>query len=263
MKRAMSLAVSLLISLQAQSGGAQNLSDEKITEKFKPYKSGCFELLDCSSQKKFFYNKDQCLKRLPPMSTFKLFNALAGLELGVVKDAGHEMKWDGQKRELAAWNQDQTLKTAFENSTVWYFQNIAKAVKAERMSELLKRAHYGNENCKGDITKFWLDSSLKISADEQVDFIKRLCFDELPFSKRSMQIVKEISLIKKNKVAELHGKTGSNRQNGKLTLGWFVGYLIHSGKTYVFACNIEAEDKAWGIEARRITESILEESGLL
>jgi len=259
----------ICLSLFAILGGlcsqaqATEPSQESVAARFKDYKSACFELLDCKSGKTFRYNADQCSKRLAPMSTFKIFNALAGLDSGVLKGADHPMKWDGEKRWADAWNQDQTLATAMRESVVWYFQKVASGVGEERMKKYMQEVHYGNEDISGGITQFWLASTLSISADEQVDFVKRLYFDALPFSKRSMTIVKQITELKKTPLGELHGKTGSDRQAGKWVLGWFVGYVVHEGQPYVFATNIQSADGAWGKQAREITEQILQESGLL
>jgi beta-lactamase class D len=238
-------------------------SEETVAPLFKPYENGCFELLDCRTGKIFRYNAEQCAKRLPPMSTFKIFNSLAGLDAGVLSDENHKMKWDGTKADIASWNQDHTLQSAVKNSVVWYFQKVASDVGEERMKKYIKSAKYGNEEISGDITQFWLGEPLSISADEQVQFIRKLYGDSLPFSKRSMKIVKKITEVKKTAKGELHGKTGTGGANGKRYLGWFVGYVVHEGKPYVFATNVQADDGAWGSKAREITEKILQTSGLL
>ncbi len=260
---AMPFFLSLFLLQAPSNAGAFELKDQDLAPKFEKFQSACFELLDCKSGKAYRYNRKQCAKRLPPCSTFKIFNSLCGLESGVLKDENHLMKWDGEKRFIDSWNQDQTLQSAVTNSCVWYFQKVAQGVGAERMKKYLSSCHYGNEDISGGLTEFWLGNSLVISADEQVDFIKRLYFDELPFSKRSMKIVKQITEVKKTGLGELHGKTGSDYKNEKWILGWFVGYVLHKGQAYVFACNLEAEDGAKGAKAREICQSILQEAGLL
>ena len=260
------LAVLSLLSvftIDSKAATSIEMSSESIAPHFKNYSSSCFEMLDCSTGKVFKYNPEQCSKRLPPMSTFKIFNSLVGLETGVLKDENHLMKWDGQKRWIDSWNQDQTLASAVKNSTVWYFQNVASAVGEERMKKFIQAAHYGNEDISGGITKFWLGSTLKISADEQVDLVKGLYSNSLPFSKRSMEIVRKITELKSTEKGELHGKTGSDRVDGKDVLGWFVGYVVHDKHVYVFATNIQGSDGAWGPKAREITENILTENGYL
>jgi beta-lactamase class D len=173
------------------------------------------------------------------------------------------MSWDGTKYVVASWNQDHTLQSAMTNSVVWYFQRVAASVNEERMRQFIAEANYGNQDISGGITKFWLGSSLKISADEQVEFIKRLVNDELPFSKRSMAIVRGLIRLAETPKGTLCGKTGTDRENGKNLLGWFVGYIAQPGRTYVFATNIEDSDDAWGPRARQLTEKILTEARIL
>jgi beta-lactamase class D len=257
------LALLAVSGIFCSSVPAAELSEEAVAARFRNYKPACFELLDCKSGKRFRYNAEQCARRLAPMSTFKIFNALAGLDCGFLKNADHPMKWDGEKRWADAWNQDQTLASAMRESVVWYFQKVAAGVGEAKMKKYLQAAHYGNEDISGGITQFWLASTLSISADEQVDFIKKLYFDELPFSKHAMTVVRQITELKKTAAGELHGKTGSDRENGKWVLGWFVGYVVHDGQPYIFATNIQGTDDTWGKKAREITEQILQESGLL
>jgi bla regulator protein BlaR1 len=202
-------------------------------------------------------------KRLSPCSTFKIVGALVGLETGVVSGPDHLLKWDGKPRQRPAWNQNQTLQTAIDHSAVWYFQEMAAAVGSERMGEYVKALGYGNQDISGGITSFWLGSSLKISADEQVDFLRKLYTDALPLTPRSQAQVREMLKLTKTSAYQLSGKTGSNVVEGKAILGWFVGHLALADKAYVFACNIEAPDKATGAKAQEIAQKALHLKGLI
>jgi beta-lactamase class D len=223
-------------------------------------------MLDVGANKHICYNKPQCEKRLSPCSTFKIPNSLIGLETGVVQDENHVFKWDGTRRPIEPWNQDHSLQSAISNSVVWYYQELAARVGEERMQKYLKAMHYGNEDISGGITKFWLQSSLQISANEQVDFLHRLYRDELPFSQRSMDIVKKMIILSETNKYIFRGKTGTGggkEINGQPTavLGWFVGYLVRkdNGKVYIFAVNMEGENGASGMRARGIAEAILKD----
>lgn len=257
-KIALSALSMMALALFAAPAQAVNLDEKAVAAKFKKYKTSCFELLDCQTGEVFRFNKAQCGKRLPPQSTFKIFNALAGLESGVLKDENHFMKWDGTKHELEPHNRDQTLSSAMKDSVVWYFQRVAQEVGEEKMKAYVQATHYGNDDTSGGITRFWIDDGMKISADEQVEFVKRLYYEKLPFSKRSIDIVKKVTELKETPRGELHGKTGSSHDG----LGWFVGYVVHEGHPYVFASNIQAPNVI-GRNARMITESILQDAGLL
>jgi len=89
------------------------------------------------------------------------------------------------------WAQDHSLRSAFQYSVLWYYREIALRAGAERMQEFVRRFEYGNRNASGRVDNFWLDGTLAISADEQVEFLRRLYAGQLPVSRRSTDIVKE------------------------------------------------------------------------
>ncbi len=223
---------------------------------FKDY-SGTFVLYSISEDVYVIYNKDRAEKRLSPCSTFKIFNSLVGLEAGVIKDEKFVIKWDKKTYDIESWNRDHTLKSAIANSVVWYYQELARRVGEEKMKAFIDKVNYGNKDMSGGIDKFWLRNSLKISAMEEVGFLKKLILYDLPFSKRNIDIVKNIIILDKKDTYILRGKTGSGMENGKGVLGWFVGYVERGNKTYIFATNIEASDNASGIKAKKITLEIL------
>ncbi len=232
--------------------------------KFDKYFSntkGCFLLYDLKQGKYIArYNEPQCKKRLPPMSTFKIPNALIGLELGILKDENTKYQWDGTRYPIKEWEQDQTLATAIRYSAVWYFQRVASQVGEDAYKQYLSKFDYGNKDISGGLTTFWLGSSLKITAEEHIDFLNRMYRSQLPVSPKSLEIVKKIIVQEKTDDTEFSGKTGTAQ---KETLGWFVGHLSAQGKEYTFATNIEADRGATGIRAKAITKQLLQELRLM
>jgi beta-lactamase class D len=96
-----------------------------------------------------------------------------------------------------------------------------------------------------------------------VEFLKRLYEDDLPFSERSMKLVKEMLVLEKTDQYQLSGKTGSGQGDG-LYVGWFVGFLEEEKNVYFFATNIQGPDSnAKGPTAKEITLDILRGSELL
>ena len=226
-------------------------------EKYFQGFDGAFVLYQLNENHYTRYNPEGCAERLLPASTFKIMNALIALETGVVTDQDHVIAWDGTQYPIPAWNQDHTLKTAFQNSVVWYYQDLARQIGQERMQHYIDAVGYGNQTIGDDL--FWLDGSLQISADEQVEFLKRLYQGDLPFSQRSMEIVREIMTLESDAAFQLHGKTGSG-QMGNLSVGWFVGYQEENGDVYFFALNIRsAGPEANGPKAKEILLDILQE----
>ena len=109
-------------------------------ERIFPNFDGALVLYQLSEDRTFRYNPDRCSERLLPASTFKIMNALVGLETGVVPDQDFVLPWDGTEYEIPEWNQDHSLKTAFQNSVVWYYQEVARRVGPEEMQHYLDAA---------------------------------------------------------------------------------------------------------------------------
>lgn len=239
------------------------VSEEKPElEKFFQGYSGAFVLYALENNRYTRYAPGQCSERLRPASTFKILNALISLETGVAPDEDYVIKWDGTQYPIPSWNRDHTLKTAIQNSVVWYYQELARRVGKEKMQYYVELVNYGNEDISGKLDSFWLDGGLRISADEQVEFLKRLYLADLPFSQRTLSIVKDILVIEDTQIYRLSGKTGSGKM-GVLNVGWFVGYVEEKGKVYFFATNITSSNsEADGPRAKEITREILQDLGL-
>jgi beta-lactamase class D len=209
---------------------------------------GCFLLMDLGTGEVTRNDVKRCAERLPPASTFKIPHALIALETGVVPDAKAVRKWDGKKREVAAWNQDLSLESAIQQSALWFFQGTAVEVGRGRMQDWLKRFDYGNQDLSGDLTRFWVNGTLRISPDEQAVFLARLYRGELPVSERSREEVKRILVMTPDTVTQrtqrlagpwpsgavVSGKTGSARGLREGEVSWLVGYVESPKGRYVF-----------------------------
>lgn len=167
---------------------------------------------------------------LSPASTFKIYNALQALDNKLLFNENDTLHWDGKVRRVEAWNRDLSLQEAFSTSAVWYFQELARRSGKERMQHTLNKLNYGNKSTAGAIDSFWLNDTLRITASQQLDLLRRLYHEQLPFSKESQQTVKRIM---KNSEPNLYGKTGWGIWQGK-DLGWFIGWMELDGKPLFF-----------------------------
>ncbi|MEG6615021.1 penicillin-binding transpeptidase domain-containing protein [Peptococcaceae bacterium 1198_IL3148] len=234
----------------------QNIVD--LSKSFKDI-TGTLVVKDIQSGQLDIYNEVNAQKSFSPMSSFKIMNSLVALQSGVIHKDNSTKKWDGALHPISTWNQDHDLQSAFANSVVWYYQELAPDIGADTMKKYITENEYGNQDIsKGNIDDFWLDQgSLKISALEQISFLEKLCTNSLSFDQQVQQDVKEIMVIKKIGNTEFAGKTGSS-QNG---FGWFVGYLKNGDQIKVFATNVEGlvnkEDPPAGFVARDITVDAL------
>jgi beta-lactamase class D len=246
----------------------ESLAEKTINEKLDKYFAGydgCFVLFNKNKNEYIIYNEAKSKKQISPCSTFKIICSLIGLETNVLQDENTAFKWDGTKYPFDHWNKDQTLSTAVSNSVVWYFMKLAAQVGKEKMQHYLDIFGYGNKDISGGLTRFWLQSSLKISPKEQVEILRKLCDYQLPASKRNIDIVKNVITLSNENGIKLSGKTGSgiSSLNNGYTNGWFSGYVENNSNVYFFAANIEAYDaagkNAGGAEAKEITLKILKD----
>ena len=248
----------------SQEISAETIERDDFGHYFKGIEKGTFVLYDETNDQHLIYNLTQSEAKLSPCSTFKIYNSLAGLEYRVLnsKDQKTLKKWDGSPQPYDNWKKDHTLSSAIQNSVVWYFQELATQIGETRMQVFLNKINYGNKDISGGLTTFWLQSSLKISAQEQVDLIHKLHAVELPIKAKNIEILKKNITLYNQDGVHMMGKTGSGDQEGKWVLGWFVGVVEKDGNRYFFATNIEGRDGAYGGKAKSITFSILKELGI-
>ncbi|MGG5832114.1 BPU family class D beta-lactamase [Bacillus pumilus] len=243
----------MLMALCISQPSSTEAKTRSVDEFFKN-REGTFVIQEVKEKFPWVYNKKRAKERFAPQSTFKVANALIGLQTGAVRDEYDIKYWDGVKREIDNWNRDHTLGSGMRDSVVWYYQAMARDIGEERMNHWVKDIHYGNKDISGGIDQFWLSSTLRISPIEQVRFLKQLYEETLPFDLKNMRTVKRMMVQEEEKHATLYGKTGSGSG-----IGWYVGFIKHENKTYIFATNIEGT----GIEAKDITYRILKKYHLM
>jgi len=261
------LLLMFLLSIGLVQAHAQNL--KRVFGNTK----GAFVLYDLKNNRYVRHNESRGRRRFTPASTFKIPNSLIGLETAVVRDADFMIAWDRERypnegRPAIApfihWWQDHTLRSAMKYSAVWYYVEIATRVGAQRMEKYVTQFRYGNADTSGGIAQFWRNSTLQISADEQVEFLRRFYTGQLNVSSRSTAIVKEIMLLEETPTYKLSGKTGAAPLEKGGTLAWFVGYLERDGNVYFFALNMDgANYEAIREERINLTKRILTELAYL
>ena len=224
---------------------------------------GCFTMLNNSDGKVTVYNLGMDTMRFTPASTFKIVNSLIGLETGIITDEKMVIKWDGVKRSNEEWNKDLTMLEAFKVSSYPYYQEVARRIGKDTMKLWLDSMAYGNRNIGNKIDTFWLDNSLKISADEQLGLAKRLYFDQLPFQKRTQQIVRDAMLQEDTTTHTLSYKTGWGFDEKHNSIGWVVGWIEENKHPYFFVTLVESANPAIDMQAVRlnITKGILTQLG--
>jgi beta-lactamase class D len=239
MKKAIFLILLNLFSLNAMLLAEKKIIIDKSLDKYFEQKKvfGTFILTSLDKSIKIA-NNELYNTQYTPASTFKIPNTIIALESEVIKDENEIIKWDGVERWLKSWNQDTDLKMAMQNSTVWFYQELARRVGKEKMQSYLKKIEYGNKNINGGIDKFWLSGDLKISPKEQIDFLRKVYLNNFKgISKRSIDITKAIMLRDSTNEYKIRAKTGWFGSGDYV--GWYVGWVETKDNTYFFATCIE------------------------
>lgn len=209
----------------------------------------CTVILDAASGQAL-HREGGCDKAFAPQSTFKFPLAIMGYDAGILQDAhtprwGYKSEWKRPKRE-----QKSVDPTIWEkDSIVWYSQEITRKLGKAKFGDYVRNFDYGNADVNGvpgrtdGLTESWLMSSLKISGDQQADFMRRFVTEKLSVSQAAYSNTKAI--IPQFTAADgwkIHGKTGSGRirdkagkADGNNWLGWFVGWAEKGNKQVVFA----------------------------
>ncbi|MFC2134210.1 class D beta-lactamase [Bacteroidota bacterium] len=226
---------------------AQNISCQGIEtvdlSKFFSGHEGSFVLYDYDNNKYIRHNPELCEVRFTPASTFKILNSLIGLETKAVGNENEIIKWDGREyRIMKEWMRDHDLKSAIKYSVVWFYQELARRIGEENMKYYLDETGFGNNDMSDGVDKFWLTGSLKVSSDEQVEFLKKLHENKLPFSQSTMDVVKSIMPGEDGENYKLRVKTGLNNIADDQFIGWYVGFVYTEDIEYIFAFNMLGSD---------------------
>jgi beta-lactamase class D len=256
------IACCLLLITSCSVNKANN--DESLKKYFDDNKvDGCFTMFNNQDGKVTVYNMKYDTMRFTPASTFKIFNSLVGLQTGRITDEKMIIKWDGIKRWNEAWSKDMDMTEAFKTSCVPWYQEVARRIGRDTMQQWIDSIGYGNKNTGTRIDSFWLDNTLKISPDEQLGFVKKLYFDQLPFRKSVQQMVRDVMVQENNTAYKLSYKTGFNYSEDGKAIGWVVGWIEENRHVYFFVTFIKAPDKETDIKTVRmnITKGILKQYG--
>ena len=223
---------------------------------------GSFVLYDLNGDTWNVYDMEQATLRTAPNSTYKIYDALFGLEEGVIAPDDSFMAWDGTNHPFEAWNRNQDLFSAMQSSVNWYFEEIDKQIGSSAIQNYIRKIGYGNEIVNADLSAYWMQGALKISPIEQVELLTALYNNQFDFAPENINAIKNSICLFSSESKNFYGKTGTGRVDGQDVNGWFVGLLETAGNTYFFATNIQAAENATGSKASEISLSILSHMGI-
>ncbi|WP_369825979.1 class D beta-lactamase [Achromobacter sp. HZ34] len=200
-----------------------------------------------------------CADRYTPASTFKIAISLMGFDAGILQDENTPVwnfqpgypEWGGEE-----WRKPATPARWIKYSIVWYSQQVAKRLGQARFQEYASKFHFGNEDVSGEPGKHngtegaWINSSLRISPREQVEFLRKIVNRRLPVSAHAYDMTSHI--LDLGAIADgwhLYGKTGTGspgndgHYDASRAYGWFVGWMEKDGRKVAFARLIQDQEK--------------------
>ena len=161
-----------------------------------------------------------------PASTFKILNALIGLQ-----------------------QHKATTTEIFE---------LARRIGLSLMQSEVKRVGFGNTDIGTVVDQFWLKGPLKITPQQEAEFVYRLATEQLPFDVKVQQHVKKMLLIEQRGDLKLYAKSGWG-MDVEPQVGWYTGWVDNGhGKITAFSLNMHMQqDDAIG-ERKALTLDVLD-----
>ena len=203
---------------------------------------GSILIHDAQKEEYFASNLQHIEEETLPASTYKIPNSIIALETGVVENDSTLFEWDGEDRALDIWERDMLFRDAFRLSCVPCYQQIARAVGPEQMNAYLRKLNYpGMEVDSTNIDLFWLQGESKISPIQQIDFLNRFYYQQLPIKESTYRLMRSIMVLEENENYRLSGKTGWAIREG-YNIGWFVGILEKQDDVYFIATRVRPNE---------------------
>lgn len=196
-----------------------------------------------------------------PASTFKMLNALIGLQHHKTSDT-EVFKWEGEKRLFPTWEKDMTLAEAMQASAVPVYQALARRIGLDLMQKEVKRLDFGNAQIGTQVDNFWLVGPLKITPEQEARFAYQLATKQLAFEPVVQQQVKQMLYIESRGEAKLYAKSGWG-MDVEPQVGWYTGWVEQpNGKVTAFALNMQMHPDDDPAQRKQLTLDILDKLGL-
>lgn len=210
----------------------------------------CTVIIDAASGA-VVQQQGRCDQRVTPASTFNIAVSLMGFDSGILRDAHTPVMpfKPGYIDWNADWRQATDPSSWIANSTVWYAQQVTRQLGEARLAHYLAGFDYGNQDISGDpgkgngVQTSWISSSMQISPNEQMAFLRRIVNRQLPVTPHAYDVTAQLlKLPFETGGWQVYGKTGTasfvqadGREDNAHSYGWFVGWATKGARTVVFA----------------------------
>lgn len=166
-----------------------------------------------------------------PYHSFEPVLHVIGLETGVIPNEKGIVLTDSiSKKGIAS-------DSALQHSIPEFYTKVAAAIGAIRLQAALDTLQYGSKKIVGGVDNCWQQPGFTISPDEQLGLIKRLYFNQLPFQKRSQEIVKKLLIKETNASYQLAYHSSQTQLPGGGEMVWLMGWVEENKHPYFFVLN--------------------------
>ncbi len=233
--------ISMLIFACSPSNVKTDANIVKLLDSAKM--KGCFALMENGTAQ--FTITDLSMYKdsaFAPLNTFFAVPSLIALDKGYIN------------HDTNSW---------VSTDSVTYYQGLIEKIGRADLLKMIDSLHYGKGIVSKDLNNFWRDGSLLITADEQLGFIKKLYFNQLPFQKRSQDIYKKMILKENNANYKLSYVSGEE-VNG-FNSNWILGYVEENKHPYFFVLHVTNQDSLNDHKTKSVAvlKSILTQQGFL
>jgi D-alanyl-D-alanine dipeptidase len=234
------------------------IKEDKSLKKFfdEAGVTGGIYLYDLDKNQFTIFDRQRMDTGFVPASTSKIIHSLIFLDSGALRDENEVLKWDGTKHWVKAWEQDHNLRSAFKVSAVWFYVESSKRISQNKMQHYYAAANYGNAKINNFGTAYWVKGDLLVTPRQQIEFLVKFYKNELPFSTRSTDLVKDIMIEEKTNDYTLRAKTGWS-DSYTPQVGWWVGYVERVDNVYFFALEMDIKKDDDAPKRKEITKKVL------
>ncbi|WP_230659087.1 class D beta-lactamase [Psychrobacter sp. I-STPA10] len=253
----------LIIQQKEITTSQQQINNSIISNLFTEAKTnGVITIYDGNHYASYGNNVARANTYYVPASTFKMLNAVIGIESGLT-NPNEVFKWNGEKRPLKAWEKDLTLTEAIKVSAVPVYQQLARRIGLEKMRLEVERIGFGNSNIGNKVDDFWLVGPLEITPKQEAEFAFRLANKELPVSYQTQKQVNEMLFDDVINGSRIYGKTGL-AINTEPKIGWFTGWVVKPNNQVIsFSLNMDMTQDIAFSKRKEIAYESLKQLGII
>lgn len=255
-------------TLLATSCSTNNVTVDNSLQKYfdSAGVKGCFGLYDNGQGHFTIYNLARFRDSgYSPGATFDIFESLVAIQTGIVKDDASVIYDSANAATVKGTgpNPPATLRDCFQSQDERGYPAmilLSEKIGEDTLRKWIDSVHYG----KRDPNKHIL-MSVTITPDEQMGLIKKLYFDQLPFFKRTQEIVRSMMTVESNSDYKLsYKRTSQGRTRDGSASGWVLGWIEENKHPYFFVLNMETSDGNRDVLYRKgpdIVKGILRQMG--